>query len=187
LFLWNISERPGIESPATRNRLLSRIAVMIQKTELIERILVSLREKLTVLKDGARESYEEATHEESQPENRFDTHSLEASYLAAGQAKVVVEIEDAVMRCRNMALIEFGPDDPIGVGALVKLKSKRETTFYFLVPIAGGIEVEDGGRTILVITPQSPMGKLLVGHKAGEEIRLQTATVPKTFEIVSVK
>ena len=160
---------------------------MIQKTELIERILESLREELTVIKDGARDSYEEATHEESQPENRFDTHSLEASYLAAGQAKVVVEIEDAVMRCQNMVLNKFGPDDPIGVGALVKLKSKRETTFYFLVPIAGGIEVKDGKKTILVITPQSPIGKLLVGHKAGEEVQLQTTTLPKKFEIISVK
>ena len=160
---------------------------MIQKTDLIARILESLREELTVIKDGARDSYEEATHEESQPENRFDTHSLEASYLAAGQAKVVVEIEDAVMRCQNMVLNKFGPDDPIGVGALVKLKSKRETTFYFLVPIAGGIEVKDGKKTILVITPQSPIGKLLVGHKAGEEVQLQTTTLPKKFEIISVK
>jgi transcription elongation GreA/GreB family factor len=159
---------------------------MIQKTELIERILESLHKELTVIKDGARESYEEATHEESQPENRFDTHSLEASYLAAGQAKVVVEIEDAIMRCQNMELKDFGPDDPIGVGALVKLKSKRETTYYFLVPIAGGIEVKDGKKTILVITPQSPIGKLLVGHKAGEEVHLETTTLPKIFEIVSV-
>ncbi|RKX32198.1 MAG: transcription elongation factor GreAB [Verrucomicrobia bacterium] len=160
---------------------------MIQKTELIERILESLRKELTVIKEGARESYEVATHEESQPENRFDTHSLEASYLAAGQAKVVVEIEDAVMRCQNMELNAFEPDDPIGVGALVKLKSKRETTFYFLVPIAGGIEVKDGRKTILVITPQSPIGKLLVGHKAGEVVHLETTTLPKKFEIVSVK
>jgi len=124
---------------------------MIQKTELIERILESLHKELTVIKDGARESYEEATHEESQPENRFDTHSLEASYLADGQAKVVVEIEDGIMRCQNMELKDFGPDDPIGVGARVKLKSKRE-----------------------------------VGHKAGEEVHLETTTLPKIFEIVSV-
>ena len=160
---------------------------MIQKSDLIARILESLRAELGVLREGAREAYEEATHEETQPENRFDTHSLEASYLAAGQAKLVVELEDAIMRCQNMELVEFGPDDPIGVSALVKLKSKRETTFYFLVPIAGGIEVEDGKKTILIITPQSPIGKLLVGHKAGEEVHLQTATLPKTFEIVSVK
>ena len=160
---------------------------MIQKSDLIARILESLRAELEVLREGARDAYEEATHEESQPENRFDTHSLEASYRAAGQAKLVVELEDAIMRCQNMELVEFGPDDPIGVGALVKLKSKRETTFYFLVPIAGGIEVEDGKKTILIITPQSPIGKLLVGHKAGEEVHLQTTTLPKKFEIVSVK
>ena len=81
-----------------------------------------------------------------------------------------------------MELKDFGPDDPIGVGALVKLKSKGETGFYFLVPIAGGIEVKDGKKTILVITPQSPIGKLLVGHKAGERVRLETATPPKNLK-----
>ena len=75
---------------------------MIQKSDLIARILESLRAELGVLREGAREAYEEATHEETQPENRFDTHSLEASYLAAGQAKLVVELEDAIMRCQNM-------------------------------------------------------------------------------------
>jgi len=160
---------------------------MIEKTKLLDRILESLRTELAVLKEGARDAYEEATHEESQPENRFDTHSLEASYLAAGQAKVVVEIEEAVMRCQNMEPGTFEPDDPIGVGALVELKNKKETTFYFLVPIAGGIEIEDGEKTILVITPQSPIGKLLVGRKAGERIQLETATLPREFEIVGVR
>ena len=159
---------------------------MIQKPELVDRILESLREELTVLKDGARDAYEEATHEDNQPEDRFDTHSLEASYRAAGQAKLAVETESAIMRCQNMDLNEFGPDDPIGVGALVEVKSKNETGFYFLVPIAGGIEVKDGKSTILVITPQSPLGKLLVGRKAGENVQLQTTALPTEFEIVRV-
>ena len=64
---------------------------MIQKTDLIARILESLRAELAVLREGARDAYEEATHEESQPENRFDTHSLEASYRAAGQCPAVGE------------------------------------------------------------------------------------------------
>ena len=118
----------AVGSPAEKmGGALSRTTVMIQKTELIDRILETLREELAGMKEGARDAYEEATHEESQPENRFDTHSLEASYRAAGQAKLVVEIESAIMKCQNMNLSDFGPDDPIGVGALVKLKSKRET------------------------------------------------------------
>jgi transcription elongation GreA/GreB family factor len=160
---------------------------MIQKTELVDRSLESLREELAVLKEGARDAYEEATHEENQPENRFDTHSLEASYRAAGQAKLVVEIESAIMRFQNMDLNGFGPADPIGVGALIELKSANEAGFYFLVPVAGGIEVKDGESTIFVITPQSPVGKLLVGRKAGETVELQTSTVTKAFEIVRVR
>lgn len=169
-----------------RNRSLFAFAVMMKKTELIQRIIASLSEELAIIKEGARDAYEEATHEESQPENRFDTHSLEASYRAAGQAKVAVELETAVMRCENMELHEFETDEPIGIGALVELESKNEKDLYFLIPIAGGVEVEDGNRTILVITPQSPIGKLLVGHRAGDTVAMETATLPREFTILKV-
>lgn len=159
---------------------------MMKKNELIQRIIASLTKELAVVKDGARDAYEEATHEESQPENRFDTHSLEASYLAAGQAKLVVELETAIMRCQNMELHAFEPDEPIGIGALVELESKSEKDLYFLIPTAGGIEIEDLDRPIQVITPQSPIGKLLVGHRAGETVSLETATLPREFAILNV-
>ncbi len=159
---------------------------MMKKTNLIERIIEALSEELTVIKGGARDSYEEATHEESQPENRFDTHSLEASYRAAGQAKVAVELEEAVMRCENMDLHDYESHEPIGIGALVELESKGEKDLYFIIPISGGVEVKDNDRTILVITPQSPMGKLIVGQRAGDTVTLETATLPKEFTILNV-
>lgn len=159
---------------------------MMKKIELMQRIIASLTQELAVIKGGAREAYEEATHEESQPENRFDTHSLEASYLAAGQAKLVVELETAIMRCQNMELRAFEADEPIGIGALVELESKADKDLYFLIPTAGGVEIKDQDRPIQVITPQSPIGKLLIGRRKGDSVSLKTATLPRELSILSV-
>ena len=160
---------------------------MIDKTQLVERIIASLKEELAIIKEGARDAYEEATHEESQPENRFDTHSLEASYRAAGQARVAVELETALMRCQTMELKVFGEGEPIGLSALVEVESEDGTDLYFLIPTAGGVEIQDDHRKILVITPQSPIGKILIGHSAGDTVSLQTSTLPRELKIVSVR
>ena len=159
---------------------------MIEKSHLIQRVIESLKEELAIIKDGARDAYEEATHEESQPENRFDTHSLEASYRAAGQAKVAVELETALMRCQSMELKTFGEGEPIAIGAIVEVKSKDGQEVYFLIPTAGGVEIKDKKQLISVITPQSPIGKLLVGRKAGDTVSQSTATRPRQLKIVRV-
>ena len=42
---------------------------------------------------------DEAISEESRPENKYDTHSQEAAYLAEGQARLAGEIEADIARC----------------------------------------------------------------------------------------
>ena len=46
-------------------------------------------------------------------------------------------------------------------------------TCYFLGPKAGGTEVAIDGTSVTVITPQSPLGRQLVGRKLGEVVGLQ--------------
>jgi hypothetical protein len=50
-------------------------------------ILDKLRIDLDIAERAAQTAYETATHEENIAENKYDTLGLEASYLAAGQAK----------------------------------------------------------------------------------------------------
>ena len=45
----------------------------MKKSELIEQIITSLTESLTVLEKAARASHEEATHESSKAESKYDT------------------------------------------------------------------------------------------------------------------
>jgi transcription elongation GreA/GreB family factor len=159
---------------------------MTDKTEIIRRILSAQEEELAILETGAREARDEAIHEENQPEDKYDTHHLEASYLAEGQSKLAIEVKESITRLSAIELKDLSSDDPISIGALVSLKSKNTHTHYFLSPSAGGLELSINGTEILVITPQSPIGQKLIGKKLNDEIEIENGPIPRSFLITSV-
>ena len=57
----------------------------MKKAQLVEQVIASLTESLHVLEKAARASHEEATHESSKAESKYDTRGPEAAYLAGGQ------------------------------------------------------------------------------------------------------
>lgn len=104
----------------------------MKKTELRAAILRELQEELARQTKAAELARDEAISEESQPENKWDTHSQEAAYLAEGQARLVQEVSQSIEYFQNLALPEFGPDDRASVGALVGLQGTKGTAWYFL-------------------------------------------------------
>ncbi len=123
---------------------------------------------------AAREATAAATDPGSKAENKYDTRSLEASYLARGQALRVSELHEAVLAFESLNAQVLSPDQAIIPGALVVLAGNCEETQYFLGPCAGGTSVEVDGAEILVITPASPLGRDLIGKRAGDRISLRS-------------
>ncbi len=150
--------------------LLPKI-LAVNKTALRDAILHKLRADLAVLTAAALMARDEAISEESRPENKWDTHSQEAAYLAEGQAKLAAELAASIELYATQTWADFGPESATAVGALVGLKPAAgggKKAWYFLGPKAGGIEVEFDGATVLVLTPSSPLGRLLLGKRRGE-------------------
>jgi transcription elongation GreA/GreB family factor len=141
----------------------------VKKSVLIKKITSSLVESLELLQKAARASHAEATHESSKAENKYDTRGLEAAYLAGGQARQVREIMEAIEQYEVLPNREFESADGIDVSALVELETDGTRGWYFIGPKCGGLEVKVGGKEVLVITPQSPLGKNLIGRKSGEQ------------------
>lgn len=154
------------------------------KRALVQKIVAHLSGELEAYALSARAAHEEATHEQSKAENKYDTRGLEASYLARGQSRQAAETEQARELYAALEVRAFGPGDPIDLSALVKVESGRETDWYFVGPRAGGTEIEDGKRTILLITPQSPLGAQLVGRKQGDRFKFNGSR--SEYRIVSV-
>ena len=158
----------------------------MHKSQLIKKIVDHLIGELEIYFKAARAAHAEATHEQSKAENKYDTRGLEASYLARGQSRQAAEIEQAIAQFQKLPLREFGPADPIDLGALVELRTKGSKSFYFIGPRAGGTEITADEKEILVITPQSPLGQQLVGKQQGERLNLEIAGSRSDYHIVSV-
>jgi transcription elongation GreA/GreB family factor len=158
----------------------------VDKRALVEKIIAQLGAELELLTKAARAAHSEATHESSKAENKYDTRGLEASYLARGQSRQAAETALAIEELQKLPLRSFSETNEIDTGALVELSAKRERNFYFIAPRAGGTEVDLDGNEVLVITPQSPLGRQLVGRRQADKVQVTIAGTTSEFRIASV-
>ncbi|MBI5766182.1 MAG: GreA/GreB family elongation factor [Verrucomicrobia bacterium] len=159
----------------------------MNKTALLQAIVQRLESELALLTRAALATYAEATDEQNKAENKYDTRSLEASYLARGQSKVVDEAAQALEQFRALATRDIAPGEPVALGALVTIADATGgNSHYFVGPRAGGIELEHDGRTIMIITPQSPLGRQLVGRREGESVWLERGGKRSEYRIARV-
>lgn len=143
----------------------------MNKSDLRASILRQLRQELDRSSGAAALARDEAISEESRAENKWDTHSQEAAYLAEGQARHAAGIGESIELFTTLPLPDFPPEAVIAIGAVVELEDQRgRSSWYFIGPRAGGLEVECGGRSILVVTPHSPLGRQLLGKRAGDHV-----------------
>jgi len=159
----------------------------LDKRALIQAIVAQLSGELESYARSARATHEEATHEQSKAENKYDTRGLEASYLAQGQSRQAAEVVQAVQQFETLDPRDFGKDDPIDVGALVELESGAERLFYFIGPRAGGVEILHERKQIVVITPQAPMGRELLGRKKGDRFEFSQGKSRMPYRVRTVR
>ena len=159
----------------------------MKKSAVRDAILQQLQRELSLQAGAAALSRDEAISEESRPENKWDTHSQEAAYLAEGQAKLAAEIGAHLELYGTMTYPDFGANDVIALGAVVEIEAAGRETWYFLGPRAGGMEIEVDGTKILVLTPQSPLGRQLLGKRVGDIISAPGRGPAASQRIVSVR
>ena len=158
----------------------------MNKSSIIEKIITALAAELEGYARSARAARAYAADEQSKAENKYDTRGLESSYLANGQSRQAAEVMQAMQQYGSLAVREFAQEEPINIGAVVELKRKGERLVYFLGPSAGGTEIESEGSAVLVITPQSPLGRELIAKKQGDRVQLQLGGSKNEYRIVQV-
>jgi hypothetical protein len=158
----------------------------MKKADLIQQIIANLSESLEVLEKAARASHEEATHESSRAESKYDTRGLEAAYLAGGQARQAKEILDSLKAYKALATRDFAPSEPVELTALVELDADGALSSYFIGPRNGGLEIKHRRKEIMVITPQSPLGQHLMGRKAGHRWAAKLGGATVKYHLLSV-
>ncbi len=140
------------------------------KSSILDQIRTELRARLERLSKAALEAHAAATDPGSKAEGKYDTRSLEASYLAAGQARQVDELAESVRIFDTLSTPEFDRDEQIDAGALVEADLNGRTTCFLLVPTCGGMDIIHEGREITLLTPESALYQKLLGLRAGDSL-----------------
>ncbi|KAF0865496.1 GreA/GreB family elongation factor [Pseudomonas sp. LD120] len=159
----------------------------MNKQSVHQLILQQLRDDLEVALRAAQTAYETATHEENIAENKYDTLGLEASYLAAGQARRVEEIRQALKLWQNLPFRPYDAQAGIQVGTLLGLEDQKgHEQWLFLGPDGAGLKVSVVGQLVTVITPRSPLGKSLLGKFEDDEVEIVVAGTRQQFTVTEV-
>ena len=158
----------------------------IRKSDLIAAFIKNLEQELAISKQAALATYEAATHEESKPENEYDTRGLEASYLAGAQAKRANEIEEVLNLFHSLSFKQFASNEKIQVTALVEVLGDGKKNHLLLLPKGGGMKLNYNNQQVQIVTPQSSLGEALLDMHAGDEIEYEVGPKVRTCEILNV-
>jgi transcription elongation GreA/GreB family factor len=113
-----------------------------------------------------------------------------ATQLSARRAYARAEL-DALLQLAERGFPDYQRDSAVGVGALVDVWSTGErgdeARTLFVLP-AGADTVLPGPRDkhFEVVTPASPVGKAVLGRKAGEKILAPLNGNPRTWTVLEV-
>jgi len=170
----------------------------VNKQELLKQLLKHLQQDIDTTLRAVNEAHALASHEQSKPENQYDTLALEAAYLAHGQSERIAELQRQVMLLNHFEFSDYSEDSRITVGALVCIEDTEEGAdssnnsqqWLWLLPVAGGIllKLEGQGEVLQIrtITLEAPLGEKLKSTSVGDEVVLNLGHKKKQFEVIEL-
>ncbi|MBX3022458.1 MAG: GreA/GreB family elongation factor [Bdellovibrionales bacterium] len=158
----------------------------IDKKAVVAAFIEQLEKDLLMMKEAARATYEAATHEESRPENEYDTRGLEASYLAGAQAKRAGEIDQALSFFRTLEFPNFAASDSIKATALVEIELDGKRNVVLMMPKGGGLTLQHGSQHVQIVTPASSLGEALLGLRVGDVAEFEVGAKVRECEVLSI-
>jgi transcription elongation GreA/GreB family factor len=153
------------------------------KAELLRLIIEKLNHDLALFFNAAKTAHEAAIDEENQPDNKYDTTALEASYLAQGQANRAQELRRSIEIYKQLLPPPTG--DTIQITSLVSLEDENGSRkLVFIGPLEGGLKINTEAADVMVITPASPLGKSLIGKSADDSVEITSGGPRCSYQII---
>lgn len=159
----------------------------MNKRKIVDELIKELEHRLDLLIRAAIVARDAATGEDSKAENKYDTRGLEASYLAGAQARRSEELTLELHNLKKYQLRSYSETSPIGLTALATVTiNSQEKRHFLILPYAGGTKLQVDNKEIFVITPDSSVGKMLMGKNVGDSFELKSKDKSVEYEIESV-
>lgn len=159
----------------------------INKSLLHEHIIIELTRLHAFAQSATQTAIDTATDQENVPEHKYDTLSLEAAYLAHGQAQRLQQCAEDIQTFNALPIKEFVDEDKCSLGALVEVLDESDNyKWFFISPVAGGLKLQFLDHLIQLVTPQSPLGQALLKNGLGDEFEMVIGDTVKTYEVVTL-
>jgi transcription elongation GreA/GreB family factor len=168
----------------------------LDKQFLIEQLAAQLRRSDEVARRAGEVAREAARSLQTESEKKEDGRAaIEFGSLATGQSARSRKVQEELQQLAafwNRGLPRFSPSSAVALGAIVDVaveseRGEEERTFIVL-PVGAGTELTGpGGDGFLsVITPASPVGRALVGRRAGDYVEVTINRETREWKLVEV-
>jgi len=169
----------------------------LDKMFFVSQLAQRIKESERVAQRSEAEAREAARSSQTESEKKEDGRAaIEFGSLATGQAARARKAQEELSQLAsftNRGLPKYQARAPVGLGAIVDVSIQddegelNERTFIVL-PVGAGTELSGpGGDGFLsVITPASPVGKALLGKRAGDSVEVVIKGEPREWTVVDV-
>lgn len=144
----------------------------LDKQALKAALLQSLDDEINTALQAATTAQVTASDANNKPENQYDTLALEAAYLAHGQSERILGLQQTRIQVAKWPVPELTGNDSVRTGAYVELIAKDDTEQAVFISLVGGRQLLINGRSVLVISSETPLAKSLAGCHVGDEVSL---------------
>jgi len=143
----------------------------VDKAVLRDALVARLETEWESLLSSAQDAFNMATDAEHQSRSKYETFSLEASYLARGQAERVAGLRADLDALRGMSIDSCAAEDPVRLGSLIACYLPDGSVAYsYLVPVAGGERLNSALGEVQTVSAATPLGRKLLGKRMGETV-----------------
>ena len=148
---------------------------MLLKAEVTNQIIAHIEERIEEIDKAIEDRLEAMREAETRNQTRYDTKGWEAAREAEGGQRIRIDLERQRQFFLQLSQERNGSraskkHDTIGPGSLVELKDEKGTPrWIFLVPCAGGIEIQD----VLVVSTSATIAKQIISARGDGRVILQ--------------
>lgn len=163
----------------------------MDKRYLVEQLSDKLRESAHVARKAGQAAAEEARDGATAAEKRENARvAQEYAGLARGQTERANRTRADLSTLEGFRPPALPKNAPISIGAIVEVEEEDDGIgrTFFLAPVGAGVELTGpGGDGFLsVVTPQSPVGRAVLGRRVGDSIEVTVEGEPRDWKITYV-
>jgi hypothetical protein len=147
----------------------------VDKVRLLHAAMAQIEDGLRRLGSGYAVAKQATLDSPHVMKSKREVTGIEASYLANALAGNIEERQFWLRTLRGLRMPRAPQRAALGCVVGIGRPEQAVQRFYFILPVCGGIEIplEDGGPTVRVVTPETPVARALIGKSVGDEVVLR--------------